>query len=552
MDNIRQNKRKANQLLTIIWGTLTALLLFITVFIIWKSEQREIIYQAEETAENISHSIEKLISNFTKSISVLNINQNDITQCHLSLRPKFEKILINSPKISAISLFVKKNSSSALLSPSKFHEEDYQLLCSTLPDNVTPKISTIDDRSLTLSGPIKMNEIKLPVYILQQQFGEYYLNSYILQNELEKLIKPQFPYAKIIALYDKQRQEILLELQQDTYPGHGWHRVVPQQSKYDDVSIHAASNLLHYEKLINLDNVGIIIEIDKTQMKHMAFRYIFITIIIILLLSSFIFISLKRLVQHHYSLRRAIINAVQQNSFFPVYQPIMDRRANVCCGAEVLMRWQSTEHEVIMPDNFVGYTEKSGLIIPITLQLTKKVFADFSKILQEKPYFHLAINFSSIHFSDPKFFRNFMNLCNRYQIPFNQIILEVTERELLQHDASIASRMQELREVGFSIAVDDFGTGNSNLNYLQRFPFNYLKIDRIFVNSIGTGAVTESLNLSIIEMADRLGLKVIAEGVETYEQLETLEEHGAFLMQGWYFSKALTFDSFLQFLQRNS
>ena len=109
--------------------------------------------------------------------------------------------------------------------------------------------------------------------------------------------------------------------------------------------------------------------------------------------------------------------------------------------------------------------------------------------------------------------------------------------------------MQELRQAGFSLAVDDYGTGHASISYLHNFPFNYLKIDKLFIQAIGTKAITESLNDVIISMAKRLDLVIIAEGVETEEQVNYLSENGVRFLQGWYFSKALPIEILTSLLQ---
>lgn len=109
--------------------------------------------------------------------------------------------------------------------------------------------------------------------------------------------------------------------------------------------------------------------------------------------------------------------------------------------------------------------------------------------------------------------------------------------------------MLELRNTGYSLAVDDFGTGHASISYLQHFPFNYLKIDKLFIQAIGTKAITESLNATIIHMAKDLKLHIIAEGVETAEQVEYLKKNEVYILQGWYFSKALSIEQLVDLLQ---
>ena len=129
-------------------------------------------------------------------------------------------------------------------------------------------------------------------------------------------------------------------------------------------------------------------------------------------------------------------------------------------------------------------------------------------------------------------------------------MLEITERDLLrQDDLTLVMRMKELRSLGFSLAIDDFGTGHASISYLQHFPFNYLKIDQLFIRAIGTGAVTETLNQSIIHMAKNLKLSIIAEGVETIAQQEFLQKQDVHLMQGWYFAKAMPLEQLIQFIK---
>jgi sensor c-di-GMP phosphodiesterase-like protein len=547
MIRANQNRKNANLLLNLLWGLITAILLLVAVYKIWNYEKRAIVNQAQETADNTIDKIDKVLKQVTQSVHYLKITDKDLAQCKEKLIPQLQGFVINIPEVTALSVFPAPTD----VSNSTHDHANHQTVCTTLPKEIVAYEFIKDIRPITISGPVNLNGIDRPVFIIQQKSALYYLNTYILESELVKLLKSSAPYAKQIALYDMQRKKSLLTIVQNKSVNNTWPSYTNQDHSAGE-NTKLPSNLTRYEDSIILDNIGIMVEIDKAYMHHLALRYILLSLILIALVSSAVFYSLRKWIQHHYSLHRGLMDAQSNNEFFAVYQPIMNRKTNSCCGAEVLLRWQASEHEVIMPDIFISYAEKTGLIIPITLQLAKNVFTEFASILGNHPDFHLAINFSSIHFSDPKFFKTFVSLCEKFNILSNQIILEVTERDLLQHNAGISAKMAELRELGFSIAIDDFGTGNSNISYLQRFPFNYLKIDRIFVSAIGTGAVTESLNLSIIEMANRLGLQVIAEGVETYEQLQALEELGAYLMQGWIFSKALPFARFQKFLQRNS
>jgi sensor c-di-GMP phosphodiesterase-like protein len=266
-------------------------------------------------------------------------------------------------------------------------------------------------------------------------------------------------------------------------------------------------------------------------------------ILVILLLSLLLYLRFRSILNNRFSLHYSLTQALKLNHFQPAYQPIRDILLNRFCGAEVLIRWQTTTNEIIMPDVFIADAEESGLIVPITLQLIEKTFEQTKDLLKQNPDFHLAFNISAKNFTDNDFFNNFYDLCKDYEISAKQVMIEFTERQLIdQNDVKLINKMNDLRLRGYSLAIDDFGTGHASIKYLQHFPFDYLKIDKIFIQAIGTGAITETLNQSIIHMAKSLQLNIIAEGVETAEQVEFLTDSKVNFAQGWYFAKAMSYE----------
>jgi len=252
----------------------------------------------------------------------------------------------------------------------------------------------------------------------------------------------------------------------------------------------------------------------------------------------------------HYSLNGILKYALKNKEFYPEYQPLFDKSFGRFTGAEVLLRWKDHQGKIVMPDFFVVDAETSGLIVPITLQIIEIAFKETKDILTQDREFHLGFNLSALHFIHPDFFPAFNALVTRYSIFPQQIILEITERDILDKNEKIFNtKMVELRKAGFSLAVDDYGTGHASISYLQNFPFNYLKIDKLFVQAIGTKAITESLNDAIIAMAKGLNLIIIAEGVETKQQVDYLLENGVRFLQGWYFSKSLPIEQLISLLQ---
>jgi len=536
MNDSAKEKVSAYQKLNVVWGVLTSFFLLLVLYFIWHGEQQRIDEQVGVATQKISNNMDNLIDNLTQSIYSSNLNTHDFLRCDKNTLLTLNHLVVNVPQISGLTIINKDN----------------KILCSTLPKTSEYVAGPNDLRPLSLYGPLTRKGIDQSVYALQQKLGEDRIEIYMISQDLEKLLKSKLEIIKSIVLYDQQRQKVLLKITRTPSPHNAWHRSESSHLPTNIAALDETNKRFSRNELIRLDHVDVIVEKDELQLTSLSLRYVLMGGSVLLLMSVAIYFYLRRIIHHHFSLHRALVNGIKNNEFYPVYQPIMDRRNNQCCGAEVLVRWQTALRETIMPDTFIDYAEQSGLIVPITLQLSEKVFSECQSFLYENPDFHLSINLSSIHFTDTPFLEKFIALCKHYRIRINQIILEVTERDLLQYDLSLVAKMKELREAGFSLAIDDFGTGHASISYLERFPFNYLKMDRIFVSAIGTGAVTEALNLSIIDMANRLGLYVIAEGVETFEQLEALEQKGTFLMQGWYFSKALVYEKLILYIKRNS
>jgi sensor c-di-GMP phosphodiesterase-like protein len=558
MDKSAHKIKQEKKLLFAIWGVITILLMLFSLYFTWKSEEREIYYQVEETAEITATKIDKLVDKITQSIYATNITSAEISHCQEALLSKLQHLVLNVPEIAGISIVAQATSSNTppcMTNDCKQNAspaDQPPILCSTLPKDDYALSIPQSNSPLSILGPTKLMDLDKPVFIIQQKVGAYNINIYLLINDIVKLLKPQSSLAELVVLYDNQRQSVLIGTRKNAATNHVWELVPPDKLKVNNSAVHQANSETIHIELVRLQGVEIMIEINQQQVKLLTLRYASLAGLLIFIISFAIYYILRNRIEEHYSIHNAIKLAIKNHEFFPVYQPIMNRKTNTCTGAEVLLRWQTSAEEVIMPDSFIEYTEKTGLIVPITIELTRKVFSECMPLLRQHPNFYLSINLSSAHFTDPRFFKTFSLLCKKFNIPAKQIMLEITERDLLQHDISVIQQMEALRSAGFSIAVDDFGTGNSSISYLQRFPFNYLKIDKLFVSSIGTGSVTEKLNVSIINMANHLSLQVIAEGVETYEQLEALEGSGVFLIQGWYFSKALSFEALQQFIQRNS
>jgi len=264
-----------------------------------------------------------------------------------------------------------------------------------------------------------------------------------------------------------------------------------------------------------------------------------------LLVFLVIVILLRRL-----SLQGELERSLQKNEFEINYQPVIDLASGRCTGAEAFISWVQPGGKRVRPDLFIPLAEDTGLIEPMTEWLMKQIRLEMEGILAADRSLHIAINLSPCHFESEKILSTSTRAFGSSAIKPEQIIYEITERGLIKEDNGVArSVMTKLRERNSAMALDDFGTGYSSLSYISSFPLDYLKIDKQFVDAIGTESPMAGLVESIIDMAKRLDLRTIAEGVERLEQVEYLRDKGVDYAQGWYYAKALTAAELEEFLR---
>ncbi len=242
-------------------------------------------------------------------------------------------------------------------------------------------------------------------------------------------------------------------------------------------------------------------------------------------------------------------DALDNHEFEVHYQPVVDLQNDRCVGAEALLRWRHPQRGLVPPDLFIALAEETGAIIPITRWIMNQVGEDMGPLLQAHTDFHIAINLAPAHFANLDVVADAKEVAEACGIDPGQLLFEVTERGLVD-DAGCRQVIDALGELGSEVAIDDFGTGYSSLAYVEKFRLDYLKIDKAFVSTIGTEAASAGLSAIIIEMANQLGLRIIAEGVETEAQMIYLRDRGVTNAQGWYFAKPLPAADFLDFARR--
>lgn len=238
--------------------------------------------------------------------------------------------------------------------------------------------------------------------------------------------------------------------------------------------------------------------------------------------------------------------AVQQREFIVHYQPIIALGTGACVGAEALVRWLRPDGTLVRPDLFIPLAEESGLIQPITDQVVEMIVRDLGDLLRADRSLHIAVNLSAEDIRSGRALTVIGDTLEGTNIHAQQIWLEATERGFIDVEAA-RETVAHARKLGHAVAIDDFGTGYSSLQYLQNLPLDALKIDKCFVATIATDSATSRVIDHIIDMAKTLDLYIVAEGIETLEQLTYLTEHGVHLGQGWFFSEALSAPEFRHF-----
>jgi diguanylate cyclase (GGDEF)-like protein/PAS domain S-box-containing protein len=232
--------------------------------------------------------------------------------------------------------------------------------------------------------------------------------------------------------------------------------------------------------------------------------------------------------------------AVARDELSLHYQPQIDLQSGECVGVEALLRWTNAELGHVSPAEFIPLAEETGLILSIgqwvlhTAARQARVWLDGGL-----PMRLMAVNVSSVQLHRPDFARSVVECLEEVGLPADHLELELTETAAFSNAEPALLMLERLRDCGVRISIDDFGTGYSSLSYLKRIHIDKLKIDQSFVHDLGTNSGDETLVETMIHMARTLKLKIVAEGVETLEQLEYLREHRCDEVQGYYFSKPL-------------
>lgn len=244
-------------------------------------------------------------------------------------------------------------------------------------------------------------------------------------------------------------------------------------------------------------------------------------------------------------MRRQIARGIKRNEFKVYYQPVMELASDRCSGAEALVRWHHPMAGLVRPDAFIPLAESNGLIVDLTRALLRQIRNDVATGALP-PGFHIAINLAERHLRDTTIVQDIQRLYGPLRETY-PLVAEITERYVIRDTAAARHVMSELRRHGVETALDDFGAENNSIAHLKNYDFDYLKIDKEFLPVSDDDTLTRNICDSIIHLAERLDLKVVAEGVENEAQAQYLRERRVTYAQGYLYARPISFDELVQF-----
>ncbi|MCD2515790.1 EAL domain-containing protein [Massilia sp. G4R7] len=262
--------------------------------------------------------------------------------------------------------------------------------------------------------------------------------------------------------------------------------------------------------------------------------------------------ELNRIVHDQLLLEASLSRAIRDHEMVLGYQPKVDLRSGKVVGAEALVRWRHPVDGMIAPDRFIPVAEETGLIVPLGEWVIDEACGALKAMgMLGIEDFVISVNLSARQLRQRQFADRLAATLERHGVDPRQLELEVTESQLMDHPDDALAALGELKALGVRLSIDDFGTGYSSLSHLQKFPVDYIKIDRSFLGDVGHDGHLV-ITRAIIALGHNLKLKVIAEGVETREQLAFLRKHGCDEMQGYYFSPALSKETLQDMVTRDT
>lgn len=252
----------------------------------------------------------------------------------------------------------------------------------------------------------------------------------------------------------------------------------------------------------------------------------------------------------HLRLHSEVSRAIKNDEFFLVYQPIFSFLDESVFHAEALIRWKHPERGIKGPQYFIDSIEESGQIVDLSKWVLNKACERISAFNQQGVSLIMSVNMSTKDLSSPSFLDNITAVTEKHNITPQSLDIEITETALFEDIHSVTPILKELKRLGFSISLDDFGAGFSSLNYLKELPADRLKIDRAFIKDLPEDQDSRIISSSVVKLAHKLNLKVVAEGIESLSQADMLRDMGCEFAQGFYFYKPVEEKELLDIYQK--
>src|SRR5215475_4790178 len=243
-----------------------------------------------------------------------------------------------------------------------------------------------------------------------------------------------------------------------------------------------------------------------------------------------------------------IERAFRAGEFVPHFQPVVDMTSGRLRGAEALVRWRKPDGSLVLPGSFIPLLESSGLILEVTRMLMRRVVAEVGEAFSQRPKLNISFNVAAAHFADETIVRDVREIFENSPIRLSQVTLELTERQPLENLTETRRVIAALQGLGVSVAIDDVGTGHSGLSYMLKLGVDTIKIDKMFIDAIGTDRNSATIIETLIELARNLRMDIVAEGVESFEQVVFLRDLGIRAAQGYVFAPPLPASSYLQLI----
>ncbi len=251
-------------------------------------------------------------------------------------------------------------------------------------------------------------------------------------------------------------------------------------------------------------------------------------------------------------LRNDLLKAIERNQFQVYYQAQVRLDSGDILAAEALIRWKHPEWGMVSPDDFISLAEETGFIINLGNWMLREVCKNYKKWMEDgMAPIKVSVNYSSIQFFERNFVENIINIINEYGLNSHFLIMEITESVFMKNPEKAIVDIKRLQAEGIQVALDDFGTGFSSLSYLNSFNIDILKIDRAFIKNVMLDEASTIITRSVIDLAQELRIKLVAEGIENWDQLDCLKELNCYTGQGFLYNMPVPMEEFEQLLAKS-